>query len=74
MKQKRFPSHLRRVWANWREYKSDKRKKLRAMIKALEEFQMGCAWIPSKSMDRFDLIRREMNKLKQELSCKEWGR
>lgn len=70
----KFPNHLKRTWANWREYKSDKRKKLRAMSKALEEFQTGCAWIPLESLRRFDNIRREMNKLKQELSCKEWGR
>ena len=58
--------------ANSREFKSLKRKQIRALIKAFEEYQLGCYYCPEYKS--FDKARQHVEKIKQAQSVKTWGR
>jgi hypothetical protein len=55
-----------------RQFKQKKRRDLRAVIAALEEFRFGCMWIPGYEDAHEILYRIEI--LRKKLSIKEWGR
>lgn len=71
---KRLPDILKRTWPTLRAFRQGKRAELKAMVKASYTFQLGCAYLPKRSFQRFNLIRQELENLEVELSAKEWGR
>lgn len=56
-----------------RQWKSKKRKELRAVLKAVEEFRLGCAYTPCypDPAHTLDTLLKEMER---KLSVKYWGR
>ena len=54
-------------------FKRDKRREVRELARALDQLQIGCAWLPSGTTHP-DAIQRHLNALKDELSAKNWGR
>lgn len=55
-----------------REYKTLKRTELREVLKAIDKFRRGCAWIPP--LHEFNLVAANLERMKQAMSVKEWGR
>jgi len=55
-----------------RQFKALKRHQIRQIMKALDDYRMGCAYCHG----RFDVgeIAKRLEKCKKQLSVKEWGR
>lgn len=73
MKQKRvsFPRH---AYATAHEFRSEKRKQVRAAIKALEELRMGCAYHPDSGGFPVPHLCAQLELLKDAMSVKRWGK
>ncbi len=71
---KRLHDILKQRWGTLRGFRQGKRRELRAVNKALHELRMGCAFLPRPAYRRLCNMLEDGERLKQELSCKEWGR
>ncbi len=69
----KFPSHLRHLAPNWRQFKAMKRRELREIKQALDAYAHGCAYCPNGSEfhRKMDALLEEM---KQQQSAAVWGR
>lgn len=56
-----------------RQWKAGKRKEFAKLVKAVDQFQCGCAYTPTYPVSVNRLIRI-MEQMQQELSVKRWGR
>ena len=64
---------LQREGLTYRQWKSRKRRELQKVIKAMETYNLGCAYTPSKKREDIT-IQFALASLKHELSVKNWGR
>ena len=64
---------LEREGITTRQWKAMKRKELREVIKAFDYYRLGCAYCPGINGEVIT-IGKSLDKLKQSLSVKEWGR
>jgi hypothetical protein len=53
-----------------RGFKEEKRAQLRVVVKAFEDFRLGCAYLPCGSSDAFVALRH----IQRAISIAEWGR
>lgn len=67
-KNKEIPEHILKEYGSLRNWKKDRRKKWKALISALNEFNRGCIYIPNQSYQNFnkayDLLKGSDNELK----------
>lgn len=56
-----------------RQWKARKREELKAVIKAFDDYRLGCAYCPSAD-SAVGRISNALKELKIELSIKKWGR
>ena len=68
-----IPKSIIREYDGIRGFKSKKRQQLKNLRRALDEFRSGCYWIPTGPYN-VDIIYSCVNKLRQEMSTKNWGR
>ncbi len=57
-----------------RQFKALKRQKLKAVIKALDEYGLGSAACPSDVYANFKEVRRLVNEMKKSQRADTWGR
>lgn len=55
-----------------REWKAKKRKELKEVLKAVSEYQTGCAYCPGYETDTDELFKI-LKKMKESHSFKNWG-
>ena len=56
-----------------RDFKSEKRQQLKVLLKALDDFRCGCAYLPSGSRD-VQRIAEILQRVQSDISTKNWGR
>lgn len=66
----KYPAH---AYPNARAFKSEKRKQLREVLRAMEQLRSGCAYFPNGHQPVV-AIKDQLEALAKELSAKEWGR
>lgn len=64
---------LQREGITQRQWKSRKRRELKAIIKAFENYRMGCAYCPGTDGEVGEL-QHLLERLKDSHSVKKWGR
>jgi hypothetical protein len=64
-----YPKH---AYPNARSFKAQKRRDLRALVKAADEFRMGCAYVPDQ--DAVSSLFAAIECLQSAMSAKIWGR
>lgn len=69
-----FPEHMLRYYGSRRGFKQTKRKQLRAVDKALDDFRTGCAYLPVREYRTTMRLLSDVEDLKCKLSVKKWGR
>ena len=69
----RPPNYPKHAYATAHEFRSVKRKHVRAAIKAVEALRMGCAYLP-KTATPVPAILQALEELKDACSVKNWGR
>jgi hypothetical protein len=57
----------------YRKFKEQKRKELRAVIKAYEKFRLGCAYVPGFHSNAKNLAE-SLEGWKDSMNLKNWGR
>ena len=60
--------------ATQRQFKQQKRRELRDVQKAMDEFTFASAWVPGYEDGTVDRIRQDLAMLKEKMSVKNWGR
>ena len=55
-----------------RQWKSQKRKELKEVIKTLDTFTLGCAYVPA--YDEINQVGKLLKEAKDKLSVKKWGK
>jgi len=66
---KKLPEHMQQTL---RFYKRKKRKELRDIRKTVDEFNLGCAYIPKEAFLKFDKARKLIEEVYE--ICKPWWR
>ena len=64
---------LEREKITQRQWRIRKRRDLKQLIAAFDEYRMGCAYCPGKNME-VGAIEKLLNELKESHSIKKWGR
>ena len=74
MKKSIIPEYVKRNMGlrGNRDYKQRKRREFRELLKAVDTFRTGCAWIPAHNV--FVDATKKLEKIRVALSIKEWGR
>ena len=57
-----------------RDFKQQKRKDLRQLIRALNQYRLGCAFTGDAACNAFDRINKDIEIIKKAIAVKEWGR
>lgn len=66
----KYPAH---AFPSAHAFRSEKRRQLRVVRKALEDLRTGCAYFPDGG-DAVKLMGQSVDLLTQQLSVKRWGR
>lgn len=72
-----FPNHLARTYRQW---KVRKRREMRLIRRAVEEFRLGCAYTPAYDLTPngkeviFEQFDRMLKDMESRMSVKTWGR
>jgi len=70
-KKLKLPSHIAHHYTA-RQWKDQKRKELKAVIKLFNAFRLGCAYTPS--YDDAARVQAALDRMQKACSVKEWGR
>ena len=70
---KRLPNHMLDTFGSLREFKVSKRAAVRRLAAALDDFRLGCAYVPHGQHEAA-VIAESIRVLKHIMSVKEWGR
>ena len=74
MKEK-VPRHIAEQYdGGARGFRTAKRRQLRALVKALEELRLGCAYFPDNGIRAVEAIAKQAKDLRRSLSIESWGR
>jgi len=73
MRDKKIPSYILKAMEvpTSRKWKSQKRQELRTAIKALEEFQCGCYFVPEYEEEAKAM--KALRAIQEAMSVKNWG-
>lgn len=66
-----YPKH---AYASVHEFRALKRRQVRAVLKALEELRMGCAYLPDSGGFRVPHLIAQFELLKDAMTVKRWGK
>lgn len=73
MSEPKIPNHIVEAYGTARAFKQAKRSDFRAVLKALHEFQRGCAYCPGYNNGLNEWLIEALT-IKDSLSVKRWGR
>ena len=73
MSRPHFPQHIRRQYGSSRAFKAQKRRDLQALRRALDDFSVGCTYVPGGS-EQMDVMRKTWCILYNNMREKKWGR
>ena len=66
-----YPTH---AYATAHEFRSEKRRQVRAALKALDELRMGCAYHPDSGGFPVPHLIAQLELLKDAMTVKRWGK
>lgn len=70
---KRIPKHVVAVYGSAHAFRAEKRKQVRAAIKAVDALRMGCAFFPCTERP-VEAAALALENIRRSLTVKEWGK